>query len=278
MRVASLHVYPVKSMAGMAVESTEVCPGGLRDDRRWMVVDASGHKLTARERHRLLHALPEPDGTGGLKLSYRDGSLPPLLVPRPDHAPDVATDLSRLTTATSSTPEADAWVSEVVEEQARLVRLDDPARRPIGASHGGLPGEPLSLADAGPVHLATEASMARLNDWLTASDESGIPIGRFRPNIVVAGDIEPFAEDAWRRVRIGGVTFRFGEHCDRCVLPTIDADTLTGSKEPTRTLARHRRWDGKVWFGIRLIPETYGPLRSGDQIEPLEVATVDSAS
>src|SRR5699024_9701867 len=83
-RIASLHVYPVKSTAGIGVESSEVRPEGLRDDRRWMVVDAVGHKLTARERHRLLHVHPEPDGAGGLKLTYRDESLPPLYVPRPD--------------------------------------------------------------------------------------------------------------------------------------------------------------------------------------------------
>ncbi|HLR85029.1 MAG TPA: MOSC N-terminal beta barrel domain-containing protein [Nocardioidaceae bacterium] len=269
MRIASLHVYPVKSTAGIGVESSEVRPEGLRDDRRWMVVDAVGHKLTARERHRLLHVHPEPDGAGGLKLTYRDESLPPLYVPRPDHGPDVPVDLSRLPRATSSTPEADAWMSAVVGEPARLVWLDDPARRPVSPDHGGLPGEPLSMADAGPVHLTTLASLDRLNDWMAESGGDPLPISRFRSNVVVEDADAPFAEDRWQRVRIGDVTFRFAEYCDRCVLPTIDVDTLQSAKEPTRTLARHRRWDGKVWFGVRLVPETLGTVTVGDRITPL---------
>src|SRR5699024_11141351 len=228
-----------------------------------------GHKLTARERHRLLHVHPEPDGAGGLKLTYRDESLPPLYVPRPDHGPDVPVDLSRLPRATSSTPDADAWMSAVVGEPARLVWLDDPARRPVSPDHGGLPGEPLSMADAGPVHLTTLASLDRLNDWMAESGGDPLPISRFRSNVVVEDADAPFAEDRWQRVRIGDVTFRFAEYCDRCVLPTIDVDTLQSAKEPTRTLARHRRWDGKVWFGVRLVPETLGTVTVGDRITPL---------
>ena len=40
--------------------------------------------------------------------------------------------------------------------------------------------------------------------------------------------------------------------------------------EPIRTLSRHRRWDGKVWFAIDVIPDEPGAtLRIGDEIEVL---------
>ena len=98
---------------------------------------------------------------------------------------------------------------------------------------------------------------------------------RFRPSIVVDGE-EPFAEDSWRRVRIGGTTYRFGEHCDRCVLTTIDPTSLETGREPIRTLARHRAWDGATWFGIRLIPElapgATAEVAVGDEVEVLETA------
>ena len=86
---------------------------------------------------------------------------------------------------------------------------------------------------------------------------------RFRPNVVVAGG-EPFAEDAWSSVRIGDVPFRATMVCDRCVMTTIDRDDLRTGKEPIRTLARHRRWDGATWFGIRLTPVL--PLAAGATI------------
>jgi uncharacterized protein YcbX len=42
--------------------------------------------------------------------------------------------------------------------------------------------------------------------------------------------------------------------CDRCVMTTIDRQSLETTKEPIRTLARHRAWDGATWFGTRLTP------------------------
>lgn len=56
--------------------------------------------------------------------------------------------------------------------------------------------------------------------------------------------------------------------CDRCVMTTIDPITLVGGKEPIRTLARHRRWDHKTWFGIRLVPLDIGTISIGDEVEP----------
>ena len=79
---------------------------------------------------------------------------------------------------------------------------------------------------------------------------------RFRPNVVVDGEPgEPFAEDAWPFVRLGDVRFRVNGVCDRCVMTTIDPVSLARGKEPIRTLAKHRKWDGKTWFGVWLIPD-----------------------
>ena len=40
---------------------------------------------------------------------------------------------------------------------------------------------------------------------------------RFRPNLVVEGGA-PFAEDEWKRIRIGGVEFSVAKGCTRCIL------------------------------------------------------------
>ncbi len=49
-------------------------------------------------------------------------------------------------------------------------------------------------------------------------------------------------------------------------MTTIDPVTLASGKEPIRTLARHRRWDGRTWFGIRLVPLGIGTIRVGDLV------------
>ena len=35
----------------------------------------------------------------------------------------------------------------------------------------------------------------------------------------------------------------------------LDPQTLRTGPEPIRTLSRHRKWEGKTWFCIHLIPE-----------------------
>ncbi len=49
-----------------------------------------------------------------------------------------------------------------------------------------------------------------------------------------------------------------GAACDRCVMTTIDLSRLTTTKEPIKTLAKHRAWDGNTWFGVLLLPELQG--------------------
>jgi uncharacterized protein len=276
-RVSRVRVYPVKSLAGLDVGRTAVEPWGLRDDRRWMVVDPRGDVVTARERHALLSVRATPDDEGGLTLDA-DGA-PSLHVAAPTGPADVPVRISRLDRATSAGEEADRWLSRVLGEAMRLVWLDDPRRRPLSPAHGGEDGDPLSLADAGPLLLTTTASLQQLDSWVHREaqrrgepDPAPVDMLRFRPNVVIAGDLAPFMEDTWRSVRLGDVTYRFAEHCDRCVMTTIDPATTVGGKEPLRSLARHRRWDGKTWFGIRLVPTVRGTLATGDDVEVLSRA------
>jgi uncharacterized protein YcbX len=270
MRLASIHLYPVKSLGGVDMTTATVEPWGLRHDRRWLVLNPDGSYLTARIEHRMLGVMAEP-GDGQLTLTGLDGSR--LTVAEPVDGEPAPTAVSRLETIRLAAPEAHEWLSVQFGRPLRLAWLDDPRRRPVAADHGGRPGDPLSLADAGPLLAATTSSMRRLNDWIAeGAVERGeqlpdpLPISRFRPNIVLDGPVEPFAEDDWKRVTIGDVEFRFAEVCDRCVLTLIDAATFRSGKEPIRTLSRHRKWDGKTWFGVRLVPLTGGVISTGDPV------------
>jgi uncharacterized protein len=287
MRVTSVRIYPVKSMGGVAVETASVEPWGLVGDRRYGIVDPDGEKITAREVHALLGFRGEPRDGGGIQLTDHNGDS---IVVRPPIDGDlIAVSHARQGEATLVADEVDRWLSERLEQPVRLVWQSDPNVRSIADDRGGLPGESLSLADAGPLLLASEAAMVQLNRWMAddaplpdvadidpfdLSDISAPPpfepldIVRFRPNVVIDGD-EPFSEDAWRGVRIGEVEFRTTMICDRCVMTTIDPVTLAGGKEPIRTLARHRRWDRSTWFGIRLAPTSSGKISVGDAVDPL---------
>ena len=60
--------------------------------------------------------------------------------------------------------------------------------------------------------------------------------------------------------------------CDRCVMTTLDPQSAERGKEPIATLARHRRFDGRTWFGVNLVPDTeVGGIGVGDEVEVLSV-------
>lgn len=285
MRVTRIRIYPVKSFEGNDVDTATVQPWGLEGDRRWALIDDTGDSVTARRVPGLLGLRAENLGDG-IRLIDRGGAS--LTVPTPTTGPLTPVGFSRLESATLAHDDAHTWISTRVDYPVRLVWQADPAQRSVSEPHGGLPGDTLSLADAGPLLVATEASLRRLNEWVaadaplpdpaidpkdvsgTAASAAPLDIVRFRPNVVIDGD-EPFAEDNWSTLRIGGAAFRVTELCDRCVMTTIDPVTLAGGKEPIRTLARHRRWDGKTWFGIRIAPADLDPatpttISVGDEV------------
>ena len=272
--VTDLYRYPVKSCRGEQRVAAPVEPWGLAGDRRWMIVDVYGDVVTAREYPRLVLVTPFLTG-GGLRLTGPGGSDLTVSAPGGDELIPVTVWQSRVLAAPAGAA-ADAWISAVTGEPVRLVYLDDPTRRRPNPDYSR-DGDRVSFADGYPLLLTTDSSLAKLNEAIAAGPgaaEGPLPMRRFRPNVVVAGT-DPWAEDSWRRLRIGEVAFRAVKGCDRCVLTTIDPDTAATGKEPIATLARTRRWDGKVWFGVILIPDDPGTGRSiqvGDPVQVLEQA------
>ena len=277
--VSALTVYPVKSFAGSPLSRMTVDVAGPRGDRRWMLVDDDGVTLTARKFPRMLAARARVVDAG---VELSGAGLPTIVVPEPDGRPDVRVELSRVSVANHAGDEAAQWCSELLGRSVRLVWLDDPRRRGMSDRHGGSLDDPLALTDTGPVHVTTTASLARLDAWaaeihdelVQKALETGRPapeprkpldMRRFRPNLVLDGDLEPFEEDGWSTLTVGDVELRFADTCGRCVLTTIDPDTRHTGKEPLRALARHRRRDGEVWFGIQMVPVRFGALSVGKE-------------
>jgi uncharacterized protein YcbX len=273
--VTGLGVHPVKSTAIRPLDRATVLPWGLAGDRRWMIVDDAGTLVSARELRELFLIVAdtpdtEPDLPAPLRLRAR--GFDPIDVTEP------VTDLidvrmhSNDLQGRPAAPAAHEWVRAVTgRRDLRLVWCDDPTRRTFDREWA-LPTDHAPYTDSCPVTLASLASLRRLNDWIAEDAvERGeeppapLPIGRFRPNVVIDG-AEPFAEDGWKRIRIGEVWFRQPKRVDRCVMTTISATDLSSTKEPIRTLARHRIEDQKTWFAIHLVPEGPGTIAVGDEL------------
>ena len=271
MKLSQIHIYPVKSCAGIALQSADVQPRGLQFDRRWMLVHvATGKFLTARDAPKLLSLHTQPSNTGIL-LSAPD--LPEIFAAIPS-ASDVLTDVSiwddklAARVCDSAVNEAlSAWLGEDVQlvfMATENVRLTDPR-------YATEAGQSVSFADGFPLLLISQASLDGLNVRLSAKGRSEIPMARFRPNLVVSGANMAHAEDGWRKVRIGERQFAVVKPCVRCVLTTIDTTSLTRDPfgEPLKTLIEYRRGEKGVTFGMNLIPLDTGLVRVGDGITVL---------
>ncbi|MFP5019452.1 MOSC domain-containing protein [Pseudonocardia phyllosphaerae] len=269
--LAGLRRYPVKSCRGTDLDRAVVERAGLAGDRRWMLVDDDGGMVTARAHPRLLLAVPALRADG---LDVTGPGLPPLSVRIPDGDP-VPVRVHRSDTAgVPASDEAHAWFSELLGEKVRLVHLDDPGHRRPDPGFSA-PDDRVGFADGYPLLLTSAASLDAVNELVAAGShahEGPLPMTRFRPNVVVDG-APAWAEDGWRRIRIGDAAFRVAKGCARCVLTTADPETAVKGREPMATLARHRRFGSGVWFGVNLIPDDPGAgIALGDRVEILEAA------
>jgi uncharacterized protein len=275
LRLADIWRYPVKSCRGERLDAAVVEPWGLAGDRRWMVVDSAGEAVTAREYPQLVLVTPRLDGD---RIQLTSPGLPELTVPVPSGEDLVPVSVfGNGLTASPAGDEASEWLGKIIGEPVRLVYLDDPARRAPNPAYSQ-PGDRVSFADGYPLLLTNPRSLEALNDWILEGPhaaEGPLPMKRFRPSVVVTG-APAWAEDGWHRLRVGEVTFRVAKLCDRCVLSTVDPDTAVKGREPLVTLARYRRWGGKIWFGANLIPDIPGAPRAsaavcvGDPVTILE--------
>lgn len=265
MKVTEINIYPIKSTRRIALSQSEVLPRGLPWDRRWMLVDAEGRFITARQYPTL--ALVQTNVRDDVMQVRAAGrSMLQLPLQPPDGQITSVTVWHDVCDAVPAGAEADAWFSDYLGFSCRLVQMSDELVRGVNPDYGQA-GDEVSFADGFPLLLISQASLNDLNSRL----QTPVSMRRFRPNLVVDGE-RAYQEDQWRRIRVGDVEFEGVKNCSRCVFTTIDPDTGVRhpDKEPLRTLGSYRRKpQGGVYFGQNLIPRSGGVIHVGDKVEIL---------
>ncbi|HXK20759.1 MAG TPA: MOSC N-terminal beta barrel domain-containing protein [Polyangiaceae bacterium] len=262
MRLSGLFVYPIKACGGIALDHADVVERGLAFDRRYMLVDRTGTFITQREVPRLCLATTafERDNI----VVSAPGALP-LALPRALQAGGgFERQVYQVWDSFGNAlrhPDGSRWFSEFLNDDVSLVYMPDSERRDVNPARAR-PGDIVSFADSYPMLLISEASLSDLNARL----ESPVEMRRFRPNLVIS-ECEPYAEDTFAALQIGGLAFRGVKRCERCVVTTVDPETGERGKEPLRTLSHYRLQDNKVWFGMNLIHDSAGTLRVGDAVK-----------
>lgn len=267
MRLSALYRYPLKSGQGESLQQITLDKLGLDGDRRWMLVDeASGRFLTQRAVARMSQLSALYNERGGLTLSAPGHSAIDVAVPGADAELRGVTIWRDTLRVPDAGAEAAAWVSDFVGKPTRLVQVPLERARATEAGYGK-DDDQVAFADGFPLLLIGQASLEDL------SQRVGRPLEmlRFRPNLVIEGS-SAYAEDGWKRVRIGDIEFRLVKPCARCILTTIDPQTgeRSADREPLATLQQYRAEEDGAMFGQNLVNDSNGRLEVGMPVTVLE--------
>lgn len=272
--VTGLFIYPVKSCAGISLETADCLTEGLQFDRHWVVVDRDDNFITSVKKPVLSLVIPHFEDD--LLCLNAPGMANTLRVPLHLNTQEFKV-LSVVRSSSRSQyagDEAAAWFSTLLDKPGcKLYQLNEPRDCMQDTKWGDLaqPGDKVGYASFAAYHMTTESSLVAVNKILST------PIGmdRFRANVIIGGT-EPFAEDNWsqKRLKIAEVKFRTLKDCGRCVQTTIDPETgIKSGLEPLKTLRRTRlppdrdpRHGNSPFFGIQMAPDCEGSIKLGDPV------------
>jgi len=254
-------------MAGIKLNRAEVTDRGFKHDRRWMLVDKTNRFISQREvaRMALLKVAIEDNG---LKVTFNETSINiPFGIENKEFIRvEIWEDTCQ---AQLIDKNIDQWFSDVLDIKCRLVYMPDESLRTTDPRYAP-EGSVTSFADAYPFLLIGQASLDDLNTRL----EAALPMDRFRPNIVITGS-QPYQEDIINALTINDIDFFGVKLCARCNIPTIDQRTAEAGKEPSKTMARYRLKNNKIYFGQNLIHAGTGIISIGDEVNVLSHHTED---
>jgi uncharacterized protein YcbX len=233
--VSRLWRWPVKSMAGEELRALSLGPRGVGGDRSHAVLHehkGAWRPLTAREAPRLLAwraAYPF-----NLDAGLDPASPPHAIVTEPDGVRSWRWGDPRLRSA-------------LERDLGRPVRLE----RDVS----GIPDVP------GTVLVTVAGSLAALSAELGTD----VDARRFRTNLHLELDADPWAEPAWAGAEIeleGGVRLRIDHACERCAIPTRDPDT----QEKWPQLLRHLTAEHGQDFGLLARVRVPGRVYAGESV------------
>ena len=259
--LSELVLYPVKSCAGISVREATLTKAGLSVDavydREWMVVGADGVFLTQREYPRMALISPriktetlELRAPGMLRLEI------PLGLPDPEDERTIEVKLWDDTwLAYDCDDTTAAWFSAALGVACRLVRFHPSVTRVTSTKWTGGIEAPTLFADGYPVLVIGSASLADLNDKLTAAGRDALPMNRFRPNLVIDA-MDAFEEDYAEKFVLGEAHLKPVKPCPRCPIPAVDQSTGVAGPDPLDILGTYRTkavLDGAICFGMNCI-------------------------
>lgn len=235
-RLTGIARFPVKSMAGEELAHARLATYGVHGDRMHAFIDEGiegwDRYLTARDLPKLL----------SYQASYEVGEIGDEIV-----LPSVQ--------VTAPDGRVHAWNEQLLAE------IQPQTKRAITMLRCEPDSESLMAVDSGGLLMITDRTLRRLENLL------GYPVDRrrYRANLVVAlEEDDPMEDEALigQQLVIGDAIVEIVEACERCMMITIDPDTL--ERDPA-ILKKVNDGMGML-FGLYASVVQPGEVRTGDSV------------
>ncbi|MWC28043.1 MOSC domain-containing protein [Paenibacillus sp. MMS18-CY102] len=228
-KITEINRYPIKSFAGESLESCEIEPYGMVGDRF-----ATFYDETKKDWWKYITVRNIPN-LFTYKAQYIDGAIQ----------------------VTASDGRTFGWDEELLREiqsqtetQITMSNIKDPH-----------PEHPHLLSVEGAsILLITDSSMRKLQaQWGKDLDQR-----RFRGNFVVTVNDDAIDEGDWigKQLTIGDAQLHVDKYCERCVVITMDPDTL--EKDPSLLKLVHQEYN--LHFGVYASVVKTGKIKLGDEV------------
>jgi uncharacterized protein YcbX len=253
----SIHVYPVKSCAGVQVRRHLLSETGLDLDREWVVVDPAGTFVSQRELPRM--ALVATTLKSSELILRAPGMLAlHVAIDRVEERNEVEVWGDRVAAFDMGALCAQ-WFTDFLGTPLRLARFDPEAPRRADRRWTGAVDAANAFQDGFPLLVASTASLAEVNRRLAAVGAAPVTLARFRPNLVLAG-LDAHGEDHLDEIAFatgdGPVRLKLVKPCARCPIPDVDPEHGVRGRAVGDVLAQYRadpRLGGAITFAMNAV-------------------------
>jgi uncharacterized protein len=249
---ASIWRYPVKSMLGEELNSSNVSERGLVGDRAYALIDKETGKVASAKNPRKWEKLFDCYSVF-MEIPQVAKNIPPVRITLPDGTQILS----------SKGEDADHTLSKVLGRQVRLMRadLEKPSYEEYWPNIEGLAQRetvtdenmpPRTFFDISVIHILTSSTIHRLRELYP---EGRFEVRRFRPNIVIdsASGEKDFIENSWigKKIAIGqDVVVRVTGPCTRCVMITLPQGDLPRDSGILKTVAKFNQVNVGVYASV----------------------------
>ncbi|KAL3929390.1 MAG: hypothetical protein SGBAC_012233 [Bacillariaceae sp.] len=280
--LTELNIFPIKSCAAQRVShwKMDLQSGKLAHDREFALVDSAGVAMRLQNNPKMGFIAPHIDENNET-LTVSAPGCDDLVIPTAEINSDYlgSNDISVCGNKCGGRlwggRRASEWFTAFLGVECWLARYSEAERKTKGVTSAVDDDDSRSrtgFANDQPILMISENAVDALNQVLHQQHQALVGSKHFRPNIVIRwkdqqGLHKAHLEDDWTKLyrKEDDLTFNVKGDCARCAM--VDYDPSTGKKGKTlRALAKYRRRNGQIVFGIFLKAMLKAEQRANEQV------------